>query len=168
MIAAGGVTTYEVAFRRELPPRKIGGFSPVSPVSFIRAIIDHSSCRGRASCTMQLAANDTSRYRRGETKRSYCVCVRGWKTSSYKVKRRHKFRRIDNHRRSRIIEYNLRGAGVKRVIPGNFDFERGRKGERWNYASLCEKVARLSRAFTNRWWADRGAFYRQSCFRMRA
>lgn len=129
MMAAGGVTT----LRSRFPPR--ASVAENRQVLFrcrrfpLSAIIDHSGWRGRASCRMQLAANDTSRYRRGDTKRSYCVCVRGWKTSSYKVKRRHKSRRIDNHRRSRIIEYNLRGAGVKRVIPGNFGFERERKGE---------------------------------------
>lgn len=55
---------------------------------------------------------------------------------------------IDNHGRSRIIGYNLRGGGVKRVKRGNLEFSGGRKTEL--RFIMRESSARLSRASTNR------------------
>lgn len=92
---------------------------------------------------MPLAANDTSRYRSIPMRPAIVLRMREWKTSPYEVKTAE---RVDNHRRSCIIEHNLRGAllsgGLNPVIL------RPRERERVTELHLAmRKVARLSRAF---------------------
>lgn len=93
---------------------------------------------------MPLAANDTSRYRSVPARPTIVLRMREWKTSPYEVKMAE---RVDNHRRSCIIEHNLRGAPVvRRAKPSNFEPE-GKREEKTELQLAMRKVARLSRAF---------------------
>lgn len=72
---------------------------------------------------MPLAANDMSL----ATAAAIVYACESGKRRRTKLKRSRRFRRGDNHRRSCIIVYNSRGAGVRLAKPGNLARERVRR-----------------------------------------